>query len=62
MKEPIGLNYFRFQEEEFALLEMLDGAASLDDLKRQFEDAFAPEQITSTSWASSSACCIAAGW
>ena len=46
VKEPIGLNYFRFQEEEFALLEMLDGSASLDDLKRQFEDRFAPEQIT----------------
>jgi putative peptide zinc metalloprotease protein len=46
IKEPIGLNYFRFQEEEFALLEMLDGSASLDDLKRRFEERFAPEQIS----------------
>jgi putative peptide zinc metalloprotease protein len=46
LKDPIGLNYFRFQEEEFALLKMLDGLASLDDLKRGFEDLFAPQQIS----------------
>lgn len=46
VKDPVGLNYFRFQEEEFALLQMLDGLASLDDLKRQFEEQFAPEQIS----------------
>jgi putative peptide zinc metalloprotease protein len=46
IKDPVGLNYFRFQEEEFALLQMLDGQTSLDDLKRQFEDQFAPEQIS----------------
>lgn len=46
VKDPIGLNYFRFQEEEFALLRMLDGKSSLDDLKRQFEEMFAPQQIS----------------
>ncbi len=46
IKDPVGLNYFRFQEEEFALLQMLDGRTSLDDLKRQFEEQFAPEQIS----------------
>ncbi|HEX3998444.1 MAG TPA: biotin/lipoyl-binding protein [Pirellulales bacterium] len=46
VKDPVGLNYFRFQEEEFALLQMLDGDTSLDDLKQQFEEQFAPEQIT----------------
>ena len=35
---PIGLNYFRFQEEEYALLQMLDGQTSLDELKERFED------------------------
>ena len=25
VKEPVGLNYFRFHEEEFAILCMLDG-------------------------------------
>src|SRR6202162_2957231 len=46
LKDPIGLNYFRFQEEEFALLKMLDGQSSLDDLKRGFEEIFAPQQIS----------------
>ena len=46
VKDPVGLNYFRFQEEEFALLKMLDGQSSLDDLKRGFEEMFAPQQIS----------------
>jgi putative peptide zinc metalloprotease protein len=29
VKEPVGLNYFRFHEEEYAILEMLDGNSSL---------------------------------
>ena len=33
VKEPVGLNYFRFQEEEYAILQMLDGETSLDEIK-----------------------------
>src|SRR5262245_50195600 len=46
VKEPVGLNYFRFHEEEFAILGMLDGMTSLDDIKEQFEVQFAPQKIT----------------
>ncbi len=46
VKEPIGLNYFRFQEEEFAILQMLDGQVSLDEIKEQFEAEFPPQKIT----------------
>jgi putative peptide zinc metalloprotease protein len=46
VKEPVGLNYFRFQEEEFAILNMLDGHSSLDDIKEQFEKEFPPQKIT----------------
>lgn len=46
VKEPIGLNYFRFQEEEFAILQMLDGEVSLDEIKEQFEAEFPPQKIT----------------
>ncbi|MGE0755472.1 MAG: biotin/lipoyl-binding protein [Pirellulaceae bacterium] len=46
VKEPIGLNYFRFHEEEYAILCMLDGQSSLDDIKEQFEEEFAPQKIT----------------
>jgi putative peptide zinc metalloprotease protein len=46
VKEPVGLQYFRFHEEEYAILCMLDGMSSLDDIKDQFEQQFAPQKIT----------------
>jgi len=46
VKEPVGLNYFRFQEEEFAILNMLDGDVSLDEIKERFEAEFPPQKIT----------------
>jgi putative peptide zinc metalloprotease protein len=46
VKDPVGLNYFRFQEEEFNLLNWLDGESSLDDLRNRFEKQFAPQKIT----------------
>ena len=42
VKEPVGLNYFRFQEEEFAILKMLDGKTSLDEIKQRYESLFPP--------------------
>ncbi len=46
VKEPVGLNYFRFHEEEYAILCMLDGRTSLEEIKEQFEQQFAPQKIT----------------
>ena len=46
VKDPVGLNYFRFQEEEYAILNMLDGETSLDDIKERFEKEFPPQKIT----------------
>jgi len=46
VKDPISLSYFRFRPEEYALLDMLDGQASLEDLKEQFEARFPPRRIT----------------
>ena len=46
VKDPVGLHYFRFQEEEYAILQMLDGETSLDDIKDRFEDDFPPQKIT----------------
>ena len=45
VKEPVGLNYFRFQEEEYAILKMLDGYTSLDEIKEEFEAQFPPQKI-----------------
>ena len=46
VKDPISLHYFRFRPEEYALLEMLDGQASLEQLKERFEARFPPRRIT----------------
>ena len=46
VKDPVGLNYFRFQEEEFAILNWLDGKTSLDESAHRFEKQFAPQKIT----------------
>jgi putative peptide zinc metalloprotease protein len=46
VKDPIGLQYYRFQEEEFAILRMFDGATSLDEVKERFEAEYPPEKIT----------------
>lgn len=46
VKEPVGLNYYRFHEEEFAILNMLDGQISLQQVKDRFQAEFAPQRIT----------------
>ncbi|MCG8586607.1 MAG: hemolysin D [Pirellulales bacterium] len=46
VKDPVALAYFRFQEEEYALLRMLDGKTSLEQMKERFEAEFTPQKIT----------------
>ncbi|MGD9127709.1 MAG: hemolysin D, partial [Planctomycetia bacterium] len=46
VKDPIGLNYFRFQDEEYGILQKIDGDTSLDELKEWFEATFPPQKIT----------------
>lgn len=46
IKDRLALKYYRFEEEEFAILEMLDGTCSLEDIQRRFETRFAPQKIT----------------
>jgi putative peptide zinc metalloprotease protein len=48
VKEPVGLNYFRFHDEEYAILCMLDGHSSLDEIKEEFERQFQPQKIAFT--------------
>jgi len=45
VKDPLKLKYHRFDVEEFALLELLDGRRSLADVRREFERRFAPQQL-----------------
>ena len=45
LKDPLALNYFRMEEDEYSLLRMVDGRSSLDDLKRRYEAKFPPKKI-----------------
>jgi len=45
VKDPVGLQYYRFEEEEFAILQMLDGQSSLDEIADRFEKEFPPQTI-----------------
>ncbi|MGI9457488.1 MAG: biotin/lipoyl-binding protein [Aeoliella sp.] len=45
VKDPVGLQYYRFEEEEFAILQMLDGQVSLEEIAEQFEAEFPPQTI-----------------
>jgi putative peptide zinc metalloprotease protein len=45
VKDPVGLQYFRFEEEEFAVLQMLDGESSLEEIAERFEREFPPQTI-----------------
>jgi len=46
VKDPLNLKYYRFEEEEYALLQMLDGKTSPDRIKREFEYQFSPQKIS----------------
>jgi putative peptide zinc metalloprotease protein len=45
VKDPVGLNYFQFQDEEYAILQMLDGQTSLEEIRDRFEAEFPPRKL-----------------
>ena len=46
VKDPIALKYFQLRCEEHAILTMLDGRISLDELRRRWEQMFAPQRAS----------------
>ena len=46
VKDPVGLKYYRFQDEEYFILKNLDGTKSLETIKELFEAEFPPQKIT----------------
>ena len=46
VKDPLSLKFYRFEDEEFFLLNRLDGKQSADDVRRSFAQKFAPQKIT----------------
>jgi len=45
VKDPVALRYFQLRPEEFFVLQLLDGSVSLQDIRRKFERAFAPQTL-----------------
>jgi putative peptide zinc metalloprotease protein len=46
VKDPVSLRYYRFKEQEYFLLQFLDGRHTLDDAQKQYEKRFRPERLT----------------
>src|SRR5436190_9241802 len=45
VKDPLTLRYYRFENEEFAILKMLDGQTSSEEIRERFEMQFAPQRL-----------------
>ncbi len=45
IKDPLTLKYYRFEEEEFAIMQWLDGRKSAAQLCEQFNREFAPQKL-----------------
>lgn len=45
VKDPIGMKYYRLQDEEYFILKNLDGTKSLETIKEEFEAEFPPQKI-----------------
>jgi putative peptide zinc metalloprotease protein len=46
IKDPISLRYFRFEPEEYSILQSLDGQMSAAAVKEKFERQFSPQRLT----------------
>ena len=45
VKDPVSLRYYRFKEQEHYLLMLMDGAHTLDEAQKLFENRFRPERL-----------------
>jgi putative peptide zinc metalloprotease protein len=46
IKDPVSLRYYQLSPEEHAVLMMLDGTVSLQEVRRRFEIEFAPQRLS----------------
>jgi putative peptide zinc metalloprotease protein len=45
VKDPVNLRYYRFKDQEYFLLGLMDGTVTLDDAQKSFEKRFRPERL-----------------
>ena len=46
IKDPVSLRYYQLREEEFYILEMLNGRTSLEEIQASFEQRHAPRRVS----------------
>src|SRR5713226_3701980 len=46
VKDPVSLRYYRFKEQEYFILQEMDGGHTLDQTQKDFEKRFRPERLT----------------
>ncbi|QDV48145.1 Putative peptide zinc metalloprotease protein YydH [Gimesia fumaroli] len=45
IKDPVSLQYYQLRDEEYFILKQLDGAASFEAIRRQYEQRFLPQKL-----------------
>src|SRR5450631_3559612 len=46
VKDPVSLRYYRFKEQEYFLLKLMDGNHTNDQAQKEFEQRFRPDRLT----------------
>src|SRR5436305_1509183 len=46
-KDPVSLAYFHLDERQHFLFARLDGRRTLEEIRREYEQAFKPQRLTS---------------
>ena len=46
VKDPLSLRYHHLRDEEHEILKMLDGRTSLEEIRRRYQELFAPRRLS----------------
>src|SRR5688500_16252720 len=46
VKDPVSLRYYRFKEQEYFLINTMNGKHTLDEAQKAFEKRFRPDRLT----------------
>ncbi len=46
VKDPVGLKYYRLNEQEYFVFSKLDGKSTLEDIQKSFESNFRPSRLS----------------
>ena len=46
VKDPVSLKYYRFNQQEYYVFQRLTGGSTLEEIRKQFEQRFAPDRLT----------------